>query len=140
MEAATISAVAALTGVVVGAVLGPWANARIARRDRIQARFDDAIAKVRVVQARRHFPTSVPSGYLDPEGVAGGEVDEFNLAQRKDSVAEFYRAMRDARTALALVEGSDPAIKTALSDWEITEATAETLVGVLERSRKQLRH
>lgn len=70
MEAATISAVAALTGVGVGAVLGPWANARIARRDRVQARFDDAIAKVRVVQAfdtsrhRSRVGTSTPRAWL----------------------------------------------------------------------------
>jgi len=139
MEAAAISAVSALIGVVVGAVLGPWVNARVARHDRIQARFDDAIAAVRVVQALRHFPTSIPHEYLDPEGVADSEVLEFNRVTRRDSVTEFYRAMRDARTALALVQGSDPVIKGALSKWEITEVDAEALVGILERSRKHLR-
>lgn len=130
-----MSASAALIGVILGAVLGPWVGARIARRDRTRARYDDAIAKVRVVQALRHYPTAVPSSYLDPEGVAGADVVLFNRRQREAAVTEFYGAMREARSALALVQGSDSEIQIALSKWEITESDAERLVSTLERSR-----
>lgn len=136
MDPGVVSAAAALVGVIVGAVLGPWVSSRIARRDHTRAQFDDAIAKVKVVQALRHYPTAVPPSYLDPEGVALAEVTQFNRRQREAAVTDFYEAMRDARSALALVQGSDPEIQGALSKWEITESGAQRLVSILERSRR----
>lgn len=135
METVIFSGAFALIGVVVGAVLGPWVNARIARRDRARAKVDDAIAKLRLVQALRHYPTGVPNALLDPEGVAPEEVFRFNRSQRENTFADFYRAMREARSALALVQDLSPAISTALtSGWEITEEAATSLEAVLKQS------
>lgn len=128
----------ALAGVVIGALLSPVATAWQARRTRIHDEFDLARKSFRQVQTMRHFPQQIASQYLDPAATNAAAVEEFNRQERETSVREFYRATREARLALAAVQGFDPEIAATLDrSFELSEADDERLTQALVRGRRR---
>lgn len=128
-----IAPLSALAGVGLGAFLNPWGTRRQSWLTTRREAFDRAIAAVKAADLARNYPRHVAPSELGPDAQRAAD---FNAELAIRGFERLTEATHEMRAALAALEPYFVPVWNS-SQWQITNASAASLLTQLKRERRR---